>query len=141
MKVTLDSKAIQSINLFQNMTHSSVVDCITEEGEMYVVVAQGQYGLTIGKNGTKIKNAERIFKKSIKIFEYSPDVKCFIKNIIPECQEIMEEKGIMYIRVKQKDRARVIGKSGKNIKIANTILERLFGVNIKVKGSAGSFSE
>lgn len=137
MKVTLDAKTLQSINLFQNMTHSSVIDCITEGSEMYFVVAQGQYGLTIGKNGSKIRNAERVFKKSIKIFEYSPDMKGFVKNLIPECQEIMEEKPeaktIIYIRVKQKDRARVIGKSGKNIKIASTLLDRLFGINLKVK--------
>ena len=65
MKVTLDSKTIQSINIFQNMTHSSIIDCITEADELYFVVAQGQYGLTIGKNGNKIRNAERVFKKSI----------------------------------------------------------------------------
>jgi len=136
MKITLDSKTIQSINLFQNMTHSSVVDCIADDDELYFVVGQGQYGLTIGKNGSKIRNAERVFKKSIKIFEYSPNVKIFIKNLIPECQEIEEEtteNKILYIRVKQRDRAKVIGKSGKNIKVANIILERLFGTGLKIR--------
>ena len=133
MKVTLDSKTIQSINLFQDMTRSSVMDCITEEGDLYFVVAEGQYGMTIGKNGSKIRNVEKTFKKSIKIFEYSPDMRVFIKNLIPECQEIEKENDIIYVRVKQKDRARVIGKSGKNIKVANILLQRLFGTNIKVK--------
>ena len=134
MKVMLDSKTIQSINIFQNMTHSSVVDFISEDDDLYVVVAEGQYGLAIGKNGNKIKNAERVFKKNIKIFEYSPDLKSFIRNLIPECQEIIEDTDIIYVRVKQKDRARVIGKSGQNVKIISRFLERLFDIEeLKVK--------
>ena len=68
MKVTLDAQTIQSMNFFQNMTGSSVVDCITEGDGLYFVVAKGQYGLSVGKHGAKIKKAESLFKKSIKVF-------------------------------------------------------------------------
>lgn len=133
MKVTLDEKTIQTITLFQNMTGSSVIDCIDNE-ELYFVVAQGNYGLAIGKNGTKIKHAEKMFKKPIKIYEYAPDLKEFIKNMIPGCQEITVEDNNVFVKVKQFDRARIIGKSGKNIKIIGNFLERLFDIaSLKVK--------
>ncbi len=138
MKLTLDEQAIKSISFFQNLTGSSVIDCISENGDLYFVVASGHYGLSVGKGGSKIRNAEKIFKKNIRIFEYSPDMKQFIKNMVPEAQEIAVKKqtgdqgspssSCVEIKIKPQDRTRVIGRGGKNIKIMNRFLERLFGV-------------
>ncbi len=134
MKVTLDSNTIQSMNFFQNLTGSSVVDCITEDGEIYFVVAHGQYGLSVGRQGTKIKNAEKLFKKSIKVFEYSPEVAEFAKNLVPEAQEVMIKDKKIEVKIKKSDRARVIGRGGKNIKIINKFLKRLFDIeSLKIK--------
>ena len=134
MKVILNAQAIQSINFFQSLTGSAVVDCLTEEDEMYFVVGAGQYGLSVGKGGEKIKRAEHMFKKSIRIIEYSPDVKQFIKNVIPEAQEIVVKDDGIEVHVRQQDRAKVIGRGGKKIKIINRFLERLFDAgSVKVK--------
>ena len=134
MKVTLDQNTIQSISLFQNLTGSSVVDAINEGDEIYFVIAQGQYGSTVGKNGSKIKNAERVFKKNIKVFEYSENLEEFVKNIIPGVQEFSLKEKTAVIKVRQSDKAKVIGKGGKNIKIINKFLQRLFEVEeLKVK--------
>lgn len=133
MKVVLDSPTIQSINYFQNITGSSVVDCIVENGEIYFVVAQGQYGLSVGKGGAKVRNAEKLFKKTIHIIEYAPDAKEFIKNVIPEAQSVELSGTEIEVRVRPQDRARAIGKAGRNIKILNRLLERLFGVTARVK--------
>ncbi|MEM7819289.1 MAG: NusA-like transcription termination signal-binding factor [Candidatus Aenigmatarchaeota archaeon] len=134
MRITLDKNTIQLMNLFHNLTGSSVIDCIQENNDVYFVVAKGQYGLSVGKNGIKIKNAEKIIKKNIRIFEYSEDVKTFVKNAIPEIQEIDINKNVVSIKLKQNDKPRVIGKNGKNIKIISKILERLFGIKaIKIK--------
>ncbi len=134
MKVTLNAETIQSMNLFQNMTGSSVVDCLAENDEIYFVVAEGQYGLSVGKHGAKIKNAERLFKKSIKVFEYSETAGGFLKNAVPEAQNIAVNGKTAEIKVRQSDRARVIGKSGKNVNMLKRFLKRLFDVdNLKVK--------
>ncbi|MBI2076459.1 MAG: NusA-like transcription termination signal-binding factor [Candidatus Aenigmarchaeota archaeon] len=134
MKVTLDSGTIQAMSFFQNMTGSSVVDCITDGDEIYFVVAHGQYGLSVGRQGAKIKGAERLFKKSIKIFEYSPDLKEFVKNLIPETQEAEINGKNIQVKIRQSDRAKVIGKGGRNIKIINKFLKRLFDIDsLKVK--------
>lgn len=134
MKVTLDAETIQSMNFFQNMTGSSVVDCINEGDGLYFVVAKGHYGLSVGKHGTKIKNAERLFKKSIKVFEYSESLEEFVRNVLPEAQTIEVKGKSIEVKVKQSDRAKVIGKAGKNINIIKRFLKRLFGIDgLKIK--------
>lgn len=134
MKVTLDKQTIESINIFQNMTGSSVIDCINEEDEIYFVVAEGQYGLSVGKGGSKIRNAENVFKKDIRVFEYSADLEKFIRNMIPDVQEISIKERYVEIKIKPSDKPRVIGKTGKNIKLMNKMLSRLFGIEtLKVK--------
>ena len=135
MKVTLDSQTIQIVNLFQNITGTSVIDCISEGDEIYFVVAKGQYGLAIGKNGSRIRLAERVFKKTIKIFEYSSSLDEFIKNMTGSdaIRKKEEDENLLIVDVRQGDRARIIGKNGKNIKIINRFLERLFNINLKVR--------
>lgn len=134
MKVTLDKKVLQYISLFQNLTGSHIIDCIDTEEEIYFIVPEGNYGLVVGKNGTKIKNAERVFKKHIKIFEYSDNLEQFIKNLIPEIENINNQEGVITIKVRQNAKARVIGKGGEKIKLLNEILKRLFNIeSLKVK--------
>lgn len=134
MKVTLDARNIQSISLFQNLTNSSVLDCLEESDMIFFVVSEGQYGLAVGKNGSKIKNAERVFKKTIKVFEYSPDLNRFVSNLIPEALEVnLSEKGVQ-VKIKPNDKPKVIGRGGKNIRIVTKFLQRLFDVEtLKIK--------
>jgi N utilization substance protein A len=134
MKITLDQETIQIINLFRNLTGSNVVDCVDADEDLYFVIAEGQYGLAVGKNGVKIKHAEKVFKKNIKVFEYSTDMMQFIRNLIPEASEINQVERIIHVKVKQNLKAKVIGKNGKNIKVINEILKRHFDIDaLKVK--------
>ena len=134
MKVLLDQNSIETINLFQNLTHATVIDSISEDGEIYFVVAEGQYGLAVGKGGATIKNAEKRFKKNIKVLEYSEDLEKFVRNVIPEAHDISIQDKQIFVKVRPQDRPRVIGKGGKNIKIINKFLQRLFGVEeLKLK--------
>ena len=133
MKLTLDTKTIQSINLFQNITGCSVVDYIENESDIYLVVAQGQYGLAVGKGGEKVKHAERVFKKNIRVFEYSDDLEQFIMNAVPETKEIEKKNGKIFIKISAGDRSKVIGKDGRNIKVISRFLKHLFDIGCKVK--------
>lgn len=133
MKVRLDTETIKLIDIFQNITGSHILDCIADE-ELYFVVAQGQYGLAVGKNGRKIRDAERILKKPIRVFEYSKNLEQFVRNMIPEANEIMIKKNEILVKIKQRDRAKVIGKGGRKIKIINRFLKRLHDIdNLKIK--------
>ncbi len=134
MKVTLDQNTIQMINLFQSLTGSSVIDAINDGDEIYFVIAQGQYGATVGKGGIKIKNAERVFKKYIKVFEYSENMEEFLRNILPGIQEISSQDKTVTVKIKPNDKAKAIGRGGKNVRILTKFLQRLFDKEeLKVK--------
>ncbi|MBI2173086.1 MAG: NusA-like transcription termination signal-binding factor [Candidatus Aenigmarchaeota archaeon] len=133
MKVTLDASQIQSINMFQNLTNSSVMDFAEDSGDIYFVVGEGQYGLAVGKGGAKIKNAERAFKKRIRVLEYSPDMEQFIRNVFQDVQQVQRDGDMVQVRIKPASRPRAIGKNGSYIRIINHFLKRLFGVEAKVK--------
>lgn len=134
MKVTLDNNIIQCMSLFNSLTKCSIIDCIEDDGELYFVVGEGQYGLAVGKGGATVKKAERIFKKSIKVFEYARSPEGFVRNIVPDAQEISVTDSSVVVKVRPTDRARVIGKNGRNVHVIRMILERLFEVQeFKVK--------
>jgi N utilization substance protein A len=129
MKVTFDTQAIKTISLFQSVTGANVRDYAETEEAMYFVVGEGEYGLAIGKDGSKIKHAENIFKKPIKIFEYSADMEQFIKNLIPEFQNVSIKDGTIRVKIKSGDRAKVIGKGGSRIKVIASFVERLYEIS------------
>ena len=116
--------------MFQTITGSDVTDCLDNIEDIYFVVRENQYGLAVGKSGVKIRHAERLMKKDIRVLEYSPHVKTFITNAIPEAQEITIEDAVVTVRIKKMDRARVIGKNGTKIKAISKFLERLFDVKM-----------
>jgi len=134
MKLILDQDKIQTINLFQTVTGCSALDCISEADMMFFVVGEGQYGLAVGKNGVKIRNAEKMFKKSIRIIEYTPNPEAFVKNMVPEAQDVTISEGTVTIKLRSSDRAKVIGKQGRNIKIVKEFLSHLTDLkDIKLK--------
>ena|SRR3989338_11547729 len=134
MKVVLDTKKIQIIDIFQKMTGATVLDCIDEDDEISLVVAEGQYGLAVGRSGSSIKNAEKVFKKSIRVFEYSADMKQFINNMLGDIDEMEVRDNFVYVRVRHSNRARAIGRNGRNIKMVNRFITRLFDIGgIKVR--------
>lgn len=116
------------ISLFQSITGSNVKDISITEDTIYIVVNEGEYGLAVGKGGEKIKKAENVFKKTIKIFEYKPDLEEFIKNMIPEALQISIVENTVRVKIPANARARVLGRGGGRVKIIGTFLERLHGV-------------
>lgn len=125
MKVTFDTESIKKLSLFQSMTGANVKDWAETEDEMYFVVSEGEYGLAVGKDGSKIKHAENVFKKAIKVFEYSPELEQFVKNLIPEAQNVSIKEKSIRVHIKPSDRAKVIGKGGCRVKVLGTFLEHL----------------
>jgi N utilization substance protein A len=128
MSLVYDMEIIRLITLFENITGCTVRDCILEDNVIYYIVDEGKLGLAIGKNGSSVKNAERIIRKKIKVFEYDSDPVNFVKKIIPQTKEIelTENNGkkVIKIKVPKKDKPFVIGRGGKNIKVYRKILKR-----------------
>ena len=133
MSLTLNTESIGMITLFENLTGTMVKDCIIDNvtNTVYFVIEEGKVGIAIGKNGSCVKNVERLIKKNVKIFEFSGDLGSFIKNLIPQASDVRIKNGegiMVEVRVDKKDKAIVIGREGKNLKLFKELLKRNHGV-------------
>lgn len=129
MKVTFDTQTIQLIKLIEDLTGVFVKDCLIEDNVAYVVVEEGKIGMVIGREGRNIKQLERISGKNIKLFEFSSDLKSFIKKLIPQAIEISVEGNRVEVKVNKTDRPIVIGRDGKKLEIFKKLLQRNHEVN------------
>lgn len=132
---TFDTETIRLINLFENISGAPVKDCLidSENETIYFIIDEGKVGIAIGKNGNSVKNAEHVIGKKIKLFEYSKDIVTFVKNMIPQASDVRvrteDSNTIVEIHVEKKNKAIVIGRDGRNIKIYKELLQRNHGVN------------
>lgn len=135
MEVTFDTETIRLITLFENVTGAPIKDCLIDDiaNTVYFIVEEGKVGIAIGKNGNSVKNVEKLIKKNIKIFEFSKDLVTFVKKLIPQVirVKIKNESGrtVIEILVDKKDKALVIGRDGKNLRLYKELLERSHSVN------------
>ena len=131
------TETIRLLTLFENVTNVPVRDCFTDNGVVYYIVEENKARLAIGKSGASIKNAERVIGKKIKIYEYSPNIEKFVKNLIPQSREIKiikNDENIVEIKVSKNDKGFVIGRGGEKIKIYKQILKRIHNVvDLQVK--------
>lgn len=138
MTITFTTESIRLLTLFENITNVSVRDCFMTDDVIYYVVEEGKIGLAIGKNGSSIKNVERIVGKKVKVYEYSSDIETFVKNLIPQCKEVKivnnEDSIKVEIKVNKINRGLVIGRGGEKIKTYKKILKRIHNISdIQVK--------
>ncbi|HIQ50124.1 MAG TPA: NusA-like transcription termination signal-binding factor [Nanoarchaeota archaeon] len=126
-----DTETLQMLRVFEDITGAQVRDCILDKTNSSVVfiVFPGQMGLAIGKNGMNIKMAEKLLGKHIKVFEYSEDVKQFVKNLIPFAKRIEIKNDKIIVWAEPQKKGKIIGKGGSNIKLIRKIIER----NCKIK--------
>jgi len=118
-----DTDTLRVITAFENITGTEVRDCIISD-TVYFLVNPGNIARTIGKNGYNIKNAEKILRKPIKVFEWAEDDEQLIKNMIPCAQKININGEKATVTLNVEDRGAVIGKKGCNIKAIREFLNR-----------------
>ncbi len=82
LKIKLNSETLKHINLFQTITKASVKDCVINLDKLLFIVNKGQAGLAIGRNGSNIKNLQRLMKKKIEILEFNDDLQVFLSNVL-----------------------------------------------------------
>ena len=134
MTVKLGTEHIQAVAAFEKLTGVFVKDCLITDDCIYFLIKPGKMGLAIGKNGANIKKVRDVFKKQVKIFEYSENPEVFVKNVIQNIKTFSLNDGVVTISIPPKDRSMVIGKNGKNIKILRDMLNRNFNIkNLRLK--------
>jgi len=119
----IDQESMQLIAAFEKLSHTEVRDCLRND-VIYFLVNPGKAAIAIGKGGETVKNAESLFKKQIKIYEWAENDEQFLRNMIPGIKklEINAEKAV--VTVDSKERGGVIGKGGSNINAIRELLSR-----------------
>ncbi|MEM0349017.1 MAG: NusA-like transcription termination signal-binding factor [Candidatus Caldarchaeum sp.] len=135
--VKLTEKEIKYIQMFEAVTGAAVVDCVDDEDIITFVVRQGDLKKALTGHGAKIKELVRIFRKRIKVVEYSTEVTVFIKNLLYPAEVIEpvrvsekpDGKKIAVVNVNLRDKGVAIGKDGKNINLARLLVKRHFNID------------
>jgi N utilization substance protein A len=139
--VKITEHEMKYIQLLQNMTGATIVDCIIDEDNDIIIftVKKGEVGLAVGKGGEKIKRFRNMTNKKVEIYEYISEAEKFIKNALKPAKvkdirlvDRMEGKKIAMVNVEPRDKGIAIGKNGSNIKKIRFLAERYFQLDTVV---------
>ena len=134
MTIKLDTQNIRNIATFEKLTKVHVKDSISDESCLYFLVEPGKAGAAIGKNGSVIKQVNRVFGKPVKVYEFADEPEVMIRNLIPSAKSIESDGETVTVSVPNQDRSVVIGRSGRNIKVVKEFLSRHFKIkNLRLK--------
>src|SRR3989344_9554404 len=123
-----DMQILGYINVFESKTNAKVVDAFFDNnGKLVFIVAEGDIGKAIGRQGAMIKRIGFMMKKAIRVIEFSDDVIRFVKNIIlpliPEKVELQDD--IVTITAGSSEvKAMIIGREKSKIKEINEIIKK-----------------
>ena len=127
---------LKYLSIFQEFTDAMAYRCIIDEdgNRLIFLVDSADVGKAIGRNGKKVRMLSEIFKKNVEVVAYSEDLEQMIRNLFPgvkilsiDVQNRGDEKSVV-VKVAEEDKARAIGREGKNVKRARLVLKKLFNV-------------
>jgi len=135
-KLTADE--LSMLSMFQGMTGATAKDCVVDEkhNRVIFVVAKGQMGLAIGKEGASVKKIERAFRRPVEVVEWADDVEGIVRSSLGAkyVQEVRVgdrldgTKGVVVI-VDYRKKGAVLGIGGRNAEKVRLLVRRYFGIN------------
>ncbi len=136
-KIKYDFELIKYISFFENTTQTKVHDLIETKDKMLLfIVEPGQIGKAVGKHGSNVLRMEKLTNRKIKIVEFNPDIRQFVKNLVypASVKEVTKEENEVVVYGKDSmARSLIIGRENKNLKATEEIIKRYFDINnIKV---------
>jgi N utilization substance protein A len=130
MEIRLDEGTIKLIALFESVTRAEVRDCIPSEDRVVYIVGRGQAGAAIGERGDNIHRLRDMLRKNVEIIEWADVPEAFVRNIFHafKVSEVKIERrsgrNTAVVTVDPGEKARAIGKAGRNLHQARNILAR-----------------
>lgn len=134
MRIKYNISLIQTMSLFEQMTHAKVKDCFVDEkfNSLTFVVQPGEMGKALGKRAENVKKLEAKLQKKIRVVEFSPEKLDFIQNMIMplKAENISEaEEGIVTISSNDtKTKGLLIGRNAQNLRNLEANVRRYFEV-------------
>lgn len=128
--ITFNENTLRYTNLFETVTKVAVKDCIETDEKIIFVVAKGQLGKAIGKEGKNINQIKKLLNKEVHLIEYSEVPEEFIRNVFfyYDVKNVaLEQRGDIThatVTVDARNKAKAIGREGKNLKVSREIIMR-----------------
>lgn len=136
--VELSNDELKCISEFEALTGAAVKDCVITPDAIAFIVAEGQLGKAIGRRGANITRVRQRFGRQVLVFEDSPDLHQFIRNLfgqVPVRNINVHEKTnskTAFVSVDDADRGAAIGREGNRIKMCRAILMRRFNCDLRL---------
>ncbi len=128
--ITFNEKTLRYISVFEKITDTEVVDCIDIPEKVIFLVEKGSIQKAIGKGGKNVTKISDAIDRNVHVIEYSEDAEELLRNIFYSYNvkgvEIENKDGVKHgtVEVAQENKARAIGKEGRNLSIARKIMMR-----------------
>jgi len=129
-KIKYDINLMKFMQLFENLTRAKLKDCISNE-HLIFIVQENEIGRAIGKGGSNVRRIEDLLKRKIKIVEFHPDVRQFIRNFVLPLQvkDVNLENNLITITgFDTKTKGLLIGRERKNLENLKSVVRRYFKV-------------
>ena len=129
-EITFDEQTIKYVALFQDLTHTTVVDCVDADDRLVFVVKEGDIGMAIGKKGENVAKLKRLLNKEIHVVEFSDEPEKFVANVFRNYDVkgvAIEQRGDIThatVTVDSSKKGRAIGKEGRNLRLSRDLIAR-----------------
>jgi NusA family KH domain protein, archaeal len=128
---------LRYISILQDLTGAMVYRALEDDNDNRIIylVDRNDVGKAIGRDGRNVKMLSKMLNKNIEIVEYANDIDNMVRNLLPGVTvlkvEVTERDGlkIVYVKVKDDEKGKAIGRDGRNVKRARLVLNRLFNVD------------
>ncbi|MBI2662190.1 NusA-like transcription termination signal-binding factor [Candidatus Woesearchaeota archaeon] len=134
-RLKLDQDDLALSSLMERITRARVKDCFKDTEVIYFVVATGEIGKAVGKNGSNIRKAQEELGKRIKVIEFKDNAVDFVRSIIYPLavESITEDGGIVLVKdSNKKTKSLLIGRESRNLQLINRAVKRFYNVEVKV---------
>ena len=128
---------LRYISLLQDLTGAMVYRALEDDNDNRIIylVDKNDVGKAIGRDGRNVKMLSKMLNKNVEIVEYASDIDNMVRNLLPGVTvlkvEVTERDGLktVYVKVKDDEKGKAIGRDGRNVKRARLVLNRLFNVD------------
>jgi len=128
---------LRYISLLQDLTGAMVYRALEDDNDNRIIylVDKNDVGKAIGKDGRNVKMLSKMLNKNVEIVEYANEIDNMVRNLLTGVTvlkvEVTERDGLktVYVKVKDDEKGKAIGKDGRNVKRARLVLNRLFNVD------------
>ncbi len=141
-EIKLNSDQLSMLSMFQGMTGATVRDCVIDEkaNRVIFVVAKGQMGLAIGKDGAAVKKIERTIRRPVEVVEWADDIEGMVRNTLGaryvrevRVGESLDGTKSVVVVVDHRKKGAVLGMGGRNAEKMRLLARRYFEIgNVQI---------